>query len=146
MLVRLRARTLARVDDEEEEVDPRRPGDHRAHEPLVPGHVDEREPPSVGKVERCVAEVDRDPARLLFRQTVGVLTSERADEPRLAVVDVAGGADRQRHVKIACATSSTSSSVSVRQSSSSRPSRTIPTTGGSPTRSAWASSSSTAHA
>ena len=45
MLVRLRACALGGVDDEEEEVDPRRAGDHRAHEALVAGHVDEGERP-----------------------------------------------------------------------------------------------------
>ena len=63
----------------------------------MPGNVDQREAAPVGQLERRVAEVDRDPARLLLRETVGVLAGERADEPRLAVVDVPGGADGQRH-------------------------------------------------
>ena len=96
VLVRLRPRALAGVDDEQEEVDPGRAGDHRAHEALVPGNVDDREPPPVRELERRVAEVDRDPAPLLLGQPVGVLPGQRADEPRLAVVDVAGGADRER--------------------------------------------------
>ena len=69
------------------------------------------------------------PALLLLGQAVGVLAGQCPDEPRLAVVDVAGGADRQRHARTAAATSSISSSPSVRQSSSSLPSRTIPITG-----------------
>src|SRR6185503_12200609 len=146
VLVRLRPGALARVDHEQEQVDPRRPRDHRADEPLVPGHVDEREPPAVGELERRVSERDRDPAPALLRQPVGVLARQRLDEPRLAVVDVAGGADRQRHARTAAATSSASASVSVRQSRSVRPSRTIATTGGSPRRSGSASASSTAHA
>ena len=97
VLVRLRPRALGGVDDEQEEVDPGRARDHRPHEPLVPRHVDEREPASVGQLERRVAELDRDPASLLLGQPVGVLAGQRADEPRLAVVDVAGGADGQRH-------------------------------------------------
>ncbi len=131
MLVRLRARALLRVDHEQEEVDAGGSGDHRAHEPLVAGHVDEREASPVRQLERGVAQVDRDSARLLFGQPVGVLARERAHEPRLAVVDVAGRADRQRHARTAAATSSSSPSASVRQSSSRRPSRTIPITGGS---------------
>ena len=160
VLVRLRPRALAGVDHEQEEVDPGRAGDHRAHEPLVPGDVDERERAPVGELERRVAEVDRDPAPLLLRQPVGVLAGQRADEPRLAVVDVPGGADRQRHRQAratratrdrACerrraATSSTSASVSVRQSSSSAAVADDADTGGSPRRSGAASSSSTAHA
>ena len=69
------------------------------------------------------------PRSLLLGQAVGVLACQCPDKPRLAVVDVAGRADRQRHARTAAATSSISSSASVRQSSSSLPSRTIPITG-----------------
>ena len=136
MLARLRPRSLAGVDHEQEQVDPGRSGDHRAHEPLVPGDVDQRQPPPVRELERRVAELDRDPAPLLLGQPVGVLAGQGPHEPRLAVVDVPGGAYRERHAAIACATSSASASVSVRQSSSVRPSRTSAITGGSCRRNA----------
>ena len=97
MLERLRPCALGSVDHEQEEVDAGRAGDHRADEPLVPGHVDQREAAPVRQLERRVAEVDRDPAPLLLRQPVGVLPRQRPHEPRLAVVDVPGGADGQRH-------------------------------------------------
>ena len=97
VLVRLRPCPLAGVDHEQEEVDPGRAGDHRAHEALVPGHVHERELRPVGQLERRVAERDRDPALPLLRQPVGVLARQRANEPGLAVVDVSGCPDRQRH-------------------------------------------------
>ena len=97
MLVRLRARPLAGVDHEEEEVDAARARDHGADEALVPGDVDDREARAVGQLERRVAEVDRDPALVLLGQPVGVLAGQRLDERRLAVVDVTRGADRQRH-------------------------------------------------
>ena len=70
---------------------------------------------------------------LLLRQAIGVLARQGSDEPGLAVVDVPGGAYRERHV--ATASTSTSASASVRQSSRSRSSRTIPTIAGSPSRS-----------
>ena len=148
VLVRLRPRALGGVDHEQEEVDARRAGDHVAHEALVPRDVDQRQPPPVRKLERRVAEVDRDAALLLLRQPVGVLAGERAHEPRLAVVDVPGGADRQRHASHARARDLVRPRrrASVRQSSSSLPSRTMPTTGGSAERSGAASSSSSAHA
>ena len=136
VLVRLRPRPLARVDHEQEEVDAGRARDHVADEALVARHVDQREPAPVGEVERRVAEVDRDPPLLLLGQPVGVLSGQRPHEPRLAVVDVPGGAYRERHASTACAASSASASVSVRQSSSVRPSRTTATTGGSCSRSA----------
>ena len=39
------------------------------------------------------AEVDRDTARLLFRQAIGVGAGQRLDQRALAVIDVAGGGD-----------------------------------------------------
>ena len=97
VLVGLGAGALRGVDDEEEEVDPRRTGDHRPDEPLVARNVDERERTAVGQLERRIAEVDRDPPGALLRQPVGLPPRERADERRLPVVDVTRGADRQRH-------------------------------------------------
>ena len=146
MLKGLRPRSLARIDDEEEEVDAARARHHVAHEALVARHVDEREPAPVREVERCVAEVDGDPARLLLGEPVGVFSGQRPDEPRLAVVDVPCSSYRERHSSTARAASSTSSSVSVRQSSKRAPSRTIPITGGSARRSGSASVSSSAQA
>ena len=101
VLVRLRSRALPRVDHEQEEVDARRAGDHRPDEPLVPRHVDQGEPASVDELERRVPEVDRDAAPLLLREAVRVLPGHGSDEPGLAVVDVPGGADRQRHLRVA---------------------------------------------
>jgi hypothetical protein len=63
----------------------------------VAGNVDERQATAVKQIERRVAEVDRDAPRLLLGQAVRVLAGEGAHEPRLAVVDVASGADGQRH-------------------------------------------------
>ena len=146
VLVRLGPGSFAGVDGEQEEVDPGRAGDHVADEALVAGNVDEGKGAAVAEVERRVPEVDRDAALLLLGEPVRVLARQRANEPGLAVVDMAGGAYRERHVATASATSSTSASVSVRQSSRSRSSRTIPTTAGSPSRSASASSSSSTHA
>ena len=102
VLVRLRARSLAGVDHEQEEVDAARARDHRADEALVARDVDDREARPVGQLERRVAEVDRDPALVLLGQPVGVLAGQRLDERRLAVVDVTCGADRQRHVLRPC--------------------------------------------
>ena len=97
VLVGLRPRPLARVDDEQEEVDPGRARDHRPDEALVAGDVDDGDAPPVGQLERRVAEVDRDPAAPLLRQAIRVLPGQRPDEPRLPVVDVPGRPDGQRH-------------------------------------------------
>ncbi len=97
MLVRLRPRAFPGVDHEQEEVDAARARDHRPHEALVAGDVDDREAGAVGQLERRVAELDRDAALVLGGEPVRVLPGQRLDERRLPVVDVAGGADGQRH-------------------------------------------------
>src|SRR5262249_18604095 len=137
-------------DHEQEEVDPGGPGHHGPHEALVTRHVHHRQALAVRELERRVAEVDRDPTSALLGQAVGVLPGQRFYEPGLSVVDVPCRTDRQRHQlrarSIAAATSSASASVSVLQSSNVLPSRTSATTGGWPSRSRPASSSSTAQA
>ena len=130
MLVRLRPGALGGVDDEQEEVDSRRPGDHRPDEPLVPGDVDERE---AAPVRRARAARSRGRSR------------SRAPAPRAAGRCPCRSAPGRAHVlpwstcpavpttsgmrSTAAATSSASASVSVRQSSSVRPSRTTPIDG-----------------
>jgi hypothetical protein len=99
VLVRLRAGAFTRIDHEQEQIDTGRAGDHRAHEAFMARNVDHGEPAAVGKLERRIAEIDRDPASLLLWKPVRVLPCQRSHEPRLAVVDVTRGADRQRHVR-----------------------------------------------
>ena len=92
-------------DDQHRQVEPRRAGQHVADEPLVAGDVDQGQ--AVGaQVERGEAQVDRDPALLLGRQTVGVDAGQGADQGRLAVVDVPGRSQHQvalaaRHRRLA---------------------------------------------
>src|SRR5919204_521909 len=86
--MRLGARALGRVDHEQEEVDPGGAGDHGPDEALVPRHVDDRQAPPVGEVERRVAELDRDPTNLLLGEPIRVLSGQCPNEPRLSVVDV----------------------------------------------------------
>ena len=92
----LRHHAVVGGDDQQEEVDARRAGDHGAHEALVPGHVDHAQPRAPGQRQLGVAELDGDAALLLLAQPVGVLAGEGGDERRLAVVDVPGGAERER--------------------------------------------------
>ena len=132
VLARLRHDAVVGGHDEQEEVDPGGAGDHRPDEALVAGDVDHRQRAPRRQLERRIAELDRDPARLLLGQPVGVDAGERRHQGGLAVVDVARRAERQRVIR------RHSSSVSVRQSSRTRPSWTRATTGGSPPRSAAA--------
>ena len=96
MLARLRHHAVVGGDDHQEQVDAGRAGDHRAHEALVAGHVDDRHAPAGRQVEPGVAELDRDSPRPLLRQPIGVRTGERVDQGGLAVIDVTSGAERQR--------------------------------------------------
>ncbi len=140
MLARLRHHAVVAGHHQQVHVDPGRPRHHRAHEPLVPRHIDHRQPAPRRQLQRRVPELDRDAARPFLRQPVGVDPGQRRDQRRLAVVDVAGRAHGQRRVGHSRIRSQ-SSSLSVRQSSSTRPSCTRAITGGSPSRSRAASSS-----
>ena len=153
-------------DDEEEQVDAGRAGDHGAHEALVTGDVDDAEPRARRQLELRVPELDGDAALALLAEPVGVLAGEPGDERRLAVVDVAGGAESQRrrgheraprsahrpsaairHQRCrasAPARSSSSSSRTARRSKRRRPSCTRQTTAGSPRRSCSARASASA--
>ena len=51
----------------------------------------------LAELERREAELGRDPALLLDRQAIGVDAGQRLHQRRLAVVDVTGGADDDRH-------------------------------------------------
>ena len=82
VLARLRHHALVGGDHEQQQIDAGGARHHRAHEPLVAGHVDHAEPGPVGQVERREAELDRDPARLLLGQPVGVDAGERAARAR----------------------------------------------------------------
>ena len=99
VLNRLRPDALVGRDHEQHRVEPVHPGEHVADEARVAGHVDDADQPSAGKGEVGEAEVDGHPASLLLRQAVGVDAGQCADQGRLPVVDVAGGANDEIHVK-----------------------------------------------
>jgi hypothetical protein len=84
---------LVRGDDEDGQVDPAGAGGHRLHEALVARDVDHSGHRSVRQGEVGEPELERDAPPLLLRKAVGVDPGERLDQRRLAVVDVAGGAD-----------------------------------------------------
>jgi hypothetical protein len=69
------------------------PGEHVPDEPLVAGHVDDREPAARGQRRPGEAEVDGQPAAALLLPPVGLHAGQRADQRGLAVVHVAGRRD-----------------------------------------------------
>ena len=114
----------------------------RAEEPVQGILVDTCLRCELGDRPRPVSELVGD---TVIRDEPERLCRHRAADER-PHLRLDGRLAHERSAAIAPATSSASSSVSVRQSSNVRPSRTIATTGGSPSRNLAASSSSTAHA
>ena len=99
MLARLRHHRFVGRDDEHHEIDAADAGEHVLDEALVAGDVDEREVRPADHLVR-EAEIDRDPARLLFLQPIGIDPRQRADERALAVIDVPRRADDDRfHIR-----------------------------------------------
>ena len=119
MLARLRHDAFVRRDDDKREIDAGRAGDHRAHERFVPGHVDDAHGADAVEHERREAQLDRDAAAFFFGQAVGVDARERANERRLAVVDVSGGSEN--HATGSCATRPLSASCSHASKARKRP-------------------------
>ena len=89
VLARLRHHRLVRRHHQQHGVDAVGTGQHVADEALVAGHVHERGHDVPCELDVGEAEVDRDPAGLLFREPIGVGAGERAHQRALAVVDVA---------------------------------------------------------
>src|SRR5207245_10372149 len=129
VLLRLGHHPVVGSHGEEHEVHAMCAGEHVADEPLVPGHVDDARAHAFRPVEVGEAEIDRDAALLLLLQTVGVLPGERADERRLAVVDVPRRPDDEGHLQPS-STASSWASKTARRSRRKRPSWTRPITGG----------------
>ena len=98
MLDGLGHHAVVRGDDQQCVIDAGCPGEHVMDELLVPGHVDESHHSTriFAFAQRLVGvpEFDRDATRFLLFQPVGVDTGQRLDERRLAVVDMARGADQ----------------------------------------------------
>ena len=92
MLQGLRHDPLVGGHDQHHHLNAAEPSEGVVDEPFVAGHVDEADLPAVLD-HRGEAEVDRDAALLLLFPAVAVDPGQGLDEPRLAVIDVAGGAD-----------------------------------------------------
>src|SRR5262245_13395974 len=130
MLDGLRHHAVVRSDDEEHEVDAGRAGDHMVDEFLVTRDIDEAE--HAAGIERLVriTQLDRDAARLLFLQPIGIDARQRLHERGLAVIDVACGADDHgAKVNRSSWPMKPASSSRQRRSMRNAPSLTRPTTG-----------------
>jgi hypothetical protein len=70
-------------------------GQHVADEAFVAGNVNHARARAIGQGEIGEAEIDRNSALPLFLETIGLLAGQSANERRLAMVDMAGGADNR---------------------------------------------------
>jgi hypothetical protein len=93
VLARLRHRPVVGGHHQQHVVDAGGAGQHVVDQFFVARHVDEAQHGSVGQRRIGVTEVERDAARLLFRQAVGIDAGERLHQRGLAVVDVTRSAD-----------------------------------------------------
>jgi hypothetical protein len=67
----------------------------------VAGHVYKADTVAAGEREMCEPEIDRNAARLLFGQPIGIHPRQGADERSLPVVDMAGRThDNSAHITI----------------------------------------------
>jgi len=82
---------------EQHEVDGMSSGEHVADESLVSRYVDDPRARAIPEIQPGKAEIDRNAALFFFLEPVGVLTGQRFDQSRLAVIDVSGGADDPVH-------------------------------------------------
>ena len=138
VLARLRHHAVVGGDDHQEQVDARRARDHRAHEPLVPGHVDHRQPPPAGQRRaprsrarsRCRARAP--PGSRSVSMPVSARISAVLPWSMCPAVPSVSGALTARRPRARPRAAPPRPSASVRGSSSSRPSSIRPTTGGSP--------------
>ena len=93
----LRHHAFVGRDDEENEIDARSAGHHGTHETLVAGHIYDAHAFAAGQIGIGEAQFYGDAAALLFAEAVAVDAGERSHQRSLAVVDVTGGTQDDRH-------------------------------------------------
>ena len=97
VLVRLRAESIVRSHDEQCSIDLAGTDEHVADQLVVPRHVDEVDRRAVVEIEMGIPDIDRHAAPTLLGEAVRIDPGERAEQRRLAVIDVAGRAHDDGH-------------------------------------------------
>ena len=126
-------------DHEQAGVDGAHAGQHVAKETNVAGNVDEADAGARRQHGVSEAEIDREPAALLFLEAIRVGARQGQHQGGLAVIDVAGGRHHPHGAgsdASAATTRASSAGSTVRRSRKVRRSRTLAMIGGS----AWRSS------
>src|SRR6185312_16059880 len=97
MLARLRLDAFIGCNDKQYQINTANPGKHVAHEPLVPGHIDEpKSQPFTGwawQLRVCKTQIDGYSAALFFPQSVGIDPSKGLDQRGFPMIDMAGSAN-----------------------------------------------------
>jgi len=93
MFDRLRHRAVVGCDHQQHMIDASRAGQHVVNEFFVTRHVDETQHLTARQGLIRVAEIDRDAARLLFLEAIGIDAGQCLDQRGLAMVDVTSGTD-----------------------------------------------------
>ncbi len=93
MLAGLRHHPVIGGHHQNHEVDAGSAGQHGVDQALMTGHVDEADRPALGPRPMGKAQLDGDAARLLFLEPIGIDPGQRPHQRRLAMVDMARGAD-----------------------------------------------------
>ncbi len=92
MLSRLWLDGFVGRNHQQHQIEAESPGQHIAHKAFVARDVDKANA-QVLDLEEREANIEGDTAPLLFFQTIRMRARERLHERRLAVIDMAGGAD-----------------------------------------------------
>src|SRR5688572_3901027 len=97
VLFGLRHDAVVGGDGEKHQIDAVGSRQHVLDKALVAGHVDDAGRCSIGQIEMGKTEIDGYAAFFFFFEPIGVRAGERLDQAGFAVVDMAGGADDERH-------------------------------------------------
>ena len=96
MFARLRHDAIVGGNDQQRIVDSADARHHGVHQALVTRHVDESQDLAVRQCCVRISRLDRDAARLLLLEPVGIDAGERAHHAGFAVIDVSRGTDDHR--------------------------------------------------
>src|SRR5215204_1519311 len=96
VLACLRHHTFVGRNNEKNQIDPTRTGEHILYESFMTRNVDESNPDFVA-FHFSEPEIDRYAPLLFFRQTISIDTGQRFDECCLSMIDMTGSADDDVH-------------------------------------------------
>jgi hypothetical protein len=91
----LRHHTFVGRDDQHQEIEPARTGDHGSYKFFVTRYVDDGQTHSIAEFEGRESQFDGDPTRLFLWKTIEVASGQRANQRGLSVIDMAGRTEHE---------------------------------------------------